>query len=130
MANMGVETNCDGSRAWGQPPTKLSPDNSWGVFLPVYNPMWGKSDYHAILSPQITQESKITWAGPLACFPAETPRNKTVKEDLIKKNGANAFFAVVDNGEDVHIAPLAITIDEKENVPLYPCNGCPKFNRD
>lgn len=125
---MTIEARCNGSRANGNVPTQMS-DGSWGVFLPVFDPRCGKADYHVILSPQISKSSIVTWVGPLGCFPADTPKNKEVKEDLIKKHSPNAFYAVVDNEEGAHLAPLAITIDETENAPLYPCNGCPKFSK-
>jgi hypothetical protein len=130
---MGAETRCNSSRAGWQTLTKMPDGSSWGIFLPLYDRRGGKADYHIILSPQITNKSKITWVGPLSCFPTETPRNKDAKEKLIEKHGASSFFAAIDNGEEgSHLAPIAITLsaEEESQHPLYPCNGCPKFQRD
>ena len=130
---MGAETRCNGSRiAGGRTPTKMPDGSSWGILLSLYSRIGGRASYHTILSPKITNESKITWAGPLSCFPAETPRNKDAREKLIKKYGANSFFAAIDNGDEgFHLAPVAITLSAEEGsqYPLYPCYGCPKFQQ-
>jgi hypothetical protein len=130
---MGVETICSGTRAGGQRPTKMPNGEGWGILLAVYDRRGEKASYHTILSRQITNKSKITWAGPLSCFPAETPRNKDAKGKLIEKYDASFFFAAIDNGEKgSHLAPVAITLSAEEGsqYPLYPCYGCPKFQQE
>lgn len=126
---MSKEIGCDGSRVHNSIPAKL-PEGGWGVRLPVFDPhlRYG-ANYHTIESPQVNQQSTITWAGPLGCFPAETPRNKQVKQQLIGKHGADAFFAVVDNPKETHLASITLSLvpDGETYEVVYPCEGCPKF---